>query len=199
MIETGLAELRTNCKPLALATAFEAPDLHDKLACIWLFALELDKAVLLPKESMLRLIRLQWWHDALESGNDHNVPLMRDLLALAHKGTIDQEWLFSLIEQWQFVTDEPQRLSECWSMLLQFLSGVDDKNSQLLGHNLFCVLQQRPDKITEKLSKMSKTQYASLMRACRYLTYRGEAVDLFEDGTLGFRLFGHMLFGSAAR
>ena len=196
-METGLSELRDSCKPLALATAFEPPKTQYKLACIWLFALELDKAILLPKEEMLRLIRLQWWQDALDSGRDQNVPLVRDLLQLIASGDLDKAWLFSLVEQWQSVSEDPSRLSTCWEMLLQTLGGSTSDEVAALGHNLFCVLQRRPDKceVADHRLKLTSVKQAAMLRACRYLVKRGQSVDLFDDGTLGFRLFGHMLFG----
>ena len=202
-METGLSELRIICKPLALVTTFEAPKMQDNLSCVWLFALELDKAVLLPKEPMLRLIRLQWWQDALISGDESNVPLMRDLLSLIARGELDKDWLVSLIQKWQSVTEDPASLSTCWELLVQSLCGGEGDEFEEIGHNLFCVLQRRPDKcsLPAKTSQIAydKAQYPALLKACQYVISRGQTVDVFEDGTLGFRLFGHMLFSSGSR
>jgi len=196
-MQTGLSELRQICKPLALASAFETPEVQDRLSCVWLLALELDKAVLLPKESMLRLIRLQWWCDALETGRDHNVPLMRDLLDVIAAGKLDKSWLLDLIQNWQIISDRPEALSQSWEALLIKISGKDTQAIRDCGHNLFCALQRRPDMmrpLTLKSSDLSGN-HRYLLKACGYLTKRGEVVDISEDGTLGFRLFIYLLFG----
>ena len=195
-MQTGLSELREICKPLALATAFEPVKVHDRLACIWLLALELDKAILLPKESMLRLIRLQWWYDAIETGNTQNVPLMQDICLLLEMKLLDKDRLFQLIEQWQAVSDAPEQLSHCWEALLVDITQDDQQSIRDIGYNLFCVLQRRPDKLRqiESILATDNTEHQALLKACRYLSKRGETVDIQEDGTLGFRLFLQFLF-----
>ena len=195
-MQTGLSELREICKPLALATAFEPVKAHNKLACIWLLALELDKSVLLPKESMLRLIRLQWWYDAIETGNTQNVPLMQDICLLLETKQLHKDRLFRLIEQWQAISDAPGNLSQCWEALLVDITQDDQQAIRDIGYNIFCVLQRRPDKLRQiaSISAMEKTEHQALLKACRYLSQRGKTADIQEDGTLAFRLFLQFLF-----
>lgn len=217
-MQTGLQELRTICKPLALCVAFEKPADQDRLACIWLLALELNKAVLLPSEPMLRLIRLQWWYDALSTQQAQTAPLMQDLQTLIARGDLQKDWLLRLIGFWQEAADGDDtaiQLTDCWSALLVMIAGggTGDNNhsNHDLGHHLFLVLQGQPSKGPEqegpeqegpaqdqppKLNALwvQAASCRSMLRACAYLVRRGASVDLFSDDTLGLRLFGHMLF-----
>ena len=199
-MSSALTSLRAECKPLAMAVAFEPARHHHYLSALLLLALECDKAILLPKEAMLRLIRLQWWIDALDSGATHNVPLMQDLHGLIDAGEIDKVSLIALVEHWQKAAEHPERLPDGWAALFVLLSGQSTSFSRLLGHNLCAVLQERPDQIAktdDDKSAYNAGVYPAFMRASGLLVRRGALHQLQADGRLGLWLFWQMLLGRA--
>lgn len=199
-MSTALSTLRTECKPLAMAVTFEAARHQPYLSVLLLLALECDKAILLPKEAMLRMIRLQWWRDAIDTGTTHNVPLMQDLLELVAARQIDKADLLALVENWQNAAEHPEKLPDAWAALFVFLSGNATSLSRLLGHNLCAVLQERPDQIAKMEAVTSSYKgggYPAFMRACGLLTKRGASYQLSADGRLGLWLFWQMLLGRA--
>ena len=82
-VKTALNELRISDhalgRPLALCLMFETAENQMLAASVFDLAIALDTALLIPSESLLAAIRIQWWADAVASTADQNVPLVARL------------------------------------------------------------------------------------------------------------------------
>ena len=80
---------------------FVSPAIREPLCTVLLLVLELEKA-LVSEEVMIRLIRIQWWDDAISAGTSHHAhPLIRQIITLKEQGILTAETLDGLCESWR--------------------------------------------------------------------------------------------------
>ena len=92
--------LRELDRELALALLFAPSQHRETLANLATLACEAENAVVAASEPMLAAIRLQWWVEALESGNSEGVPLVMRLLAEIDSATVTKQALIDLLGLW---------------------------------------------------------------------------------------------------
>jgi len=119
--------LRDTQKDLALCLLFSAASTRPVLADRLILALETETSVRVTSEPMLAAIRLQWWVDAIETGRDENVPLIRRLLAHLGNGAVRKDELLTQIAIWQDrLADDTITAGASWQSLFGMLAGTDE-------------------------------------------------------------------------
>ena len=108
--------LRQTDKGIALCLLFAPRAQRALLADLFNLASELENAIRIPSEVMLAAIRLQWWHDALDSTEDASAPLVIRLQGYVADGAISRPALMQLVGEWQTrIGDDESTADECWS------------------------------------------------------------------------------------
>ena len=127
--------LRELDREFALALLFAPPRHRETLSNLAMIACEAENAIAVASEPMLAAIRLQWWVEAIESGNTGNVPLAARLLAEIDNKAVSRQALIDLIGLWQdrLSSDDDDRYS-CWSGLTALMMTVvsDEPDTELL-------------------------------------------------------------------
>ena len=119
-------------RPLALCFAFEPADRQFAAASLIELGFTLDTALLTPSESLLAMIRLQWWIDSLQSTATETAPLLQNLRILCEQQPDMRDRLISLIGCWQEACHDEQRDSQpgwraLWRLLGETFSVAPDE------------------------------------------------------------------------
>lgn len=113
--KTALNELRMSDhalgRPLALCLMFETAKNQLLAASVFNLVIALDTALLIPSESLLAAIRIQWWADAVVSTADQNVPLVACLQSQYQMRDDLSPQLQELIGEWQAACNDKTRES----------------------------------------------------------------------------------------
>ena len=109
-------------RPLALCFAFEPADRQFAAASLIELGFTLDTALLTPSESLLAMIRLQWWIESLQSTAAETAPLVQNLRISCEQQPDMRDRLIDLISCWQNACHDEQRDSQPgWQALWRLL------------------------------------------------------------------------------
>jgi hypothetical protein len=109
-------------RPLALCFAFEPADRQFAAASLIELGFTLDTALLTPSESLLAMIRLQWWIESLESTAAETAPLVQNLRISCEQQPDMRDRLIDLIGCWQNACHDEKRDSQPgWQALWRLL------------------------------------------------------------------------------
>jgi len=116
-------------RPLALCFVFEPADTQFIAATCLELGFTLDTALATPSESLLAVIRLQWWIDVIKDTAPAHAPLVRNLRILIENQPDIGDRLVTVIRLWQNACYDDNRNSrQGWQALWQLLG-------KTLGHN----------------------------------------------------------------
>jgi hypothetical protein len=126
---SGRAAMQSLCdcphvlaRPLALCFSFEPAERQFSAAILIELGFTLDTALLTPSESLLAMIRLQWWVDSLQSTTAETAPLMQNLRILCEQQPEMRNRLIDLIGCWLEACHDEQRDSQLgWQALWRLL------------------------------------------------------------------------------
>lgn len=103
---------------------FVSPAIREPLCTVLLLVLELEKA-LVSEEVMIRLIRIQWWDDAISAGTSHHAhPLIRQIITLKEQGILTAETLDGLCESWRSAAEDRDCLAAAWQTSIACLASI---------------------------------------------------------------------------
>ena len=133
--------LRDVSRSYAHCFIFVSPAMREALCTLLLLALELEKA-LVSEEMIIRLIRIQWWDDALSaSSTQHTHPLIRHIIGLLEQGTITAETLDALCESWRTAAEDRDNLAVAWQTSIACLASpildIDNPLVQTIGTQIY--------------------------------------------------------------
>jgi hypothetical protein len=112
-------------RPLALCFAFEPDDRQFAAAKLIELGFTLDTALLTPSESLLAMIRLQWWIDSLQITATETAPLVQNLRILCEQRPDMRDSLIGVIGCWQDSCHDEQRDSKPgWQALWRLLGAA---------------------------------------------------------------------------
>jgi hypothetical protein len=119
-------------RPLALCFAFEPVDRQFAAATLIELGFTLDTALLTPSDSLLAMIRLQWWIDTLQSTATETAPLVRNLRIVCEQQPDMRDRLIGVIGCWQDSCHNKQRDSQpgwlaLWRLLGETFSVAPDQ------------------------------------------------------------------------
>ena len=133
-------------RPLALCFVFEPAETQFIAATYLELGFTLDTALATPSESLLAVIRLQWWIDAIQDTAPAHAPLVQNLRILIENQPNIGDQLVTVIGHWQNACHDDNRNSQQgWQALWQLLG-------KTLGHNadkvasigIFCLSSDSP-------------------------------------------------------
>ena len=133
-------------RPFALCFVFEPAETQFIAATCLELGFTLDTALATPSESLLAVIRLQWWIDAIQDTAPAHAPLVQNLRILIENQPNIGDQLVTVIGHWQNACHDANRNSQQgWQALLQLLG-------KTLGHNadtvasigMFCLSSDSP-------------------------------------------------------
>ena len=119
-------------RPLALCFAFEPVDRQFAAATLIELGFTLDTALLTPSESLLAMIRLQWWIDTMQSTATETAPLVQNLRMVCEQQQDMRDRLIGVIGCWQDSCHDEQRDSHpgwlaLWRLLGETFSVAPDQ------------------------------------------------------------------------
>ena len=133
-------------RPLALCFVFDSANAQFVGATCLELGLTLDAALTTPSESLLAVIRLQWWIDAIQDTAPAHAPLVQNLRILIENQPNMRDRLIHVIGQWQNACHDENRNSQpAWQTLWQLLAeqlGQPPDNVAAIG--LFCLSLDAP-------------------------------------------------------
>ena len=132
--------------PLALCFVFEPADTQFFAATCLELGFTLDTALATPSESLLAVIRLQWWIDAIQDTAPAHAPLVQNLRILIENQPDILDQLVTVIGHWQNACHNNNRNSQQgWQALWQLLGKTLDCNADTVAKiGLFCLSSQAP-------------------------------------------------------
>ena len=133
-------------RPLALCFVFEPVDTQFLAATCLQLGFTLDTALATPSESLLAVIRLQWWIDAIQDTAPAYAPLLQNLRILIENQPDIGDQLVSVIGHWQNACHNDNRNSQkgwqaLWKLLGKML-GQDADTVASIG--VFCLSSDVP-------------------------------------------------------
>ena len=133
-------------RPLALCFVFEPADTQFLAATCLELGFTLDTALATPSESLLAVIRLQWWIDAIQDAAPAYAPLVQNLRILIEDQPDIGDQLVSVIGHWQIACHNETRNSQRgWQELWQLLGKTLGYNaSQVASIGAFCLSSDAP-------------------------------------------------------
>jgi hypothetical protein len=133
-------------RPLALCFVFEPANTQFIAATCLELGFTLDTALAKPSESLLAMIRLQWWIDSIQDTAPAHVPLAQNLHFLIENQRNIGDQLVSVIGHWQSACHDDNRNSQQgWQALWQLLGktlGHDADTVASIG--IFCLSSDAP-------------------------------------------------------
>ena len=119
-------------RQLALCFAFEPIDRQFSAASLIELGFTLDTALLTPSESLLAMIRLQWWINSLQSTATETAPLVQNLLIVCEQQPDMRDRLIGVIGCWLDSCHDEQRDSQpgwqaLWRLLGETFSVMPDQ------------------------------------------------------------------------
>ena len=133
-------------RPLALCFVFEPAETQFIAASCLELGLTLDTALATPSESLLAMIRLQWWIDAIQDTTPAHAPLAQNLHILIQDHANLGDQLISIIGHWQKACHDDTRDSQQgWQALWRLLGKTLDYNADKVASiGLFCLSLDAP-------------------------------------------------------
>ena len=133
-------------RPLALCFVFEPAETQFIAATCLELGFTLDTALTTPSESLLALIRLQWWIDAIQDTAPAHVPLVQNLRILIENQPNMGDQLASVIGCWQNACHDDNRNSQqSWQALWQLLGEKLGQNTDTVASiGIFCLSSDTP-------------------------------------------------------
>ena len=117
-------------RPLALCFVFEPANTQFIAATCLELGFTLDTALATPSESLLAVIRLQWWIDAIQDTAPAYVPLAQNLRILIEIQPDIGDQLDSIIGHWQNASHDASCNSQRgWQALWQLIGKTLDCNA----------------------------------------------------------------------
>ena len=133
-------------RPLALCFVFEPANTQFIAATCLELGFTLDTALATPSESLLAMLRLQWWIDAIQDNAPAHVPLAQNLHILIENQLHIGDQLVSVIGHWQNACQNDNRNSQqgwqaLWQLLGKTLGHEADKVASI---GTFCLSSDAP-------------------------------------------------------
>ena len=128
-------------RPFALCFVFEPADTQFIAATCLELGFTLDTALATPSESLLAVICLQWWIDAIKDTAPAYVPLAQNLRILIKNQPDIGDQLVFVIGHWQNASHDASRNSQQgWQALWKLIGKTLDCNADTVaGIGLFCL------------------------------------------------------------
>ena len=133
-------------RPLALCFVFDSANAQFVGATCLELGLTLDAALTTPSESLLAVIRLQWWIDAIQDTAPAHAPLVQNLRILIENQPDMRDRLIHVIGQWQNACHDENRNSQpAWQALWQLLAErLGQPTDTVAAIGLFCLSLDAP-------------------------------------------------------
>jgi hypothetical protein len=133
-------------RPLALCFVFEPANTQFIAATCLEFGFTLDTALATPSESLIAMIRLQWWIDTIQDTATAHVPLAQNLHALIENQPDIGDQLVSVIGHWQNACHDVNRNShQGWQALWQLLGKTLGQDADTVARiGIFCLSSDAP-------------------------------------------------------
>ena len=133
-------------RPLALCFVFDSANAQFIGATCLELGLNLDAALITPSESLLAVIRLQWWIDAIQDTAPAHAPLVQNLRILIENQPNMRDRLIHVIGQWQNAChDENRNSQQAWQTLWQLLAErLGQPTDTVAAIGLFCLSLDAP-------------------------------------------------------
>jgi len=133
-------------RPLALCFVFDSANAQFIGATCLELGLTLDTALTTPSESLLAVIRLQWWIDAIQDTAPAHAPLLQNLRILIENQPNMRDRLIHVIGQWQNACHDENRNSQpAWQTLWQLLAErLGQPTDTVAAIGLFCLSLDSP-------------------------------------------------------
>ena len=133
-------------RPLALCFVFEPAETQFIAATCLELGLALDTALATPSESLLAVIRIQWWIDAIQNTSPAHAPLVQNLRILIENQPNIGDQLVTVIGHWQNACHDNNRKSQQgWHTLWQLLSKTLGQNTDTVARiGIFCLSPDAP-------------------------------------------------------
>ena len=133
-------------QPLALCFVFEPADTQFLAATYLELGFTLDTALATPSDSLLAVIRLQWWIDAIQDIAPARAPLVQNLRILIENQPDIGDQLITVIGHWQNACyDENRNSQKGWQALWQLIGKKHSHNSNKVASiGVFCLSSDAP-------------------------------------------------------
>ena len=133
-------------RPLALCFVFDSANAQFVGATCLELGLTLDAALTTPSESLLAVIRLQWWIDAIQDTAPAHSPLVQNLRILIERQPDMRDRLIHVIVRWQNACcDENRNSQPAWQALWQLLAErLGQPTDTVAAIGLFCLSLDAP-------------------------------------------------------
>ena len=133
-------------RPFALCFVFEPANTQFIAATCLELGFTLDTALATPSESLLAVIRLQWWIDAIQDTVPAHAPLVQNLRILIENQPNIGDQLVTVIGHWQNACHDDNRNSQQgWQALWQLLSKTLGQNADTVARiGIFCLSSDAP-------------------------------------------------------
>ena len=141
-------------RPFALCFVFDPVETQFIASTCLELGFTLDTALATPSESLLAMVRLQWWIDAIQDTAPAHVPLVKNLRILIENQLDISDQLASIIGFWQTASHYESRNSQLgWQALWQLIGKTLHHNADTVASiGLFCLSSDAPcpDEIHDK-------------------------------------------------
>jgi len=133
-------------RPLASCFVFDSANTQFIGSTCLELGLTLDAALTTPSESLLAVIRLQWWIDAIQDTAPAHAPLVQNLRILIENQPNTRDRLIHVIGQWQNACHDENRNSQpAWQTLWQLLAEqLGQPTDTVAAIGLFCLSLDAP-------------------------------------------------------
>ena len=133
-------------RPLALCFVFEPAETQFIAATCLELGFTLDTALATPSESLLAVICLQWWIDAIQDTAPAHAPLVQNLRILIENQPDIGDQLVTVIGHWQNACHDDNRNSQQgWQALWQLLGKTLGQNADTVARiGIFCLSSDAP-------------------------------------------------------
>ena len=133
-------------RPLALCFVFDPAETQFIAATCLELGFTLDTALATRSESLLAVVRLQWWIDAIQDTAPAHAPLVQNLRILIKNQPDIGDQLVSVIGHWQNACYAESRNSQPgWQALWQWLGKTLGHNADTVANiGVFCMSSDAP-------------------------------------------------------
>ena len=192
---------------------FVSPAIREPLCTVLLLALELEKA-LVSEEVMIRLIRIQWWDDAVSAGTSHHAhPLIRQIITVKEQGILSAEILDGLCESWRSAAEDRDCLAAAWQTSIACLasiigasnmSGGNDEIARKIGAQIFQSRTRQPVTaltLDDRHALIRSGAIKSVLSGLSFMAVRSNTVNSphpDDDPLFIYKLCWHLLRRSSA-
>ena len=192
---------------------FVSPAIREPLCTVLLLALELEKA-LVSEEVMIRVIRIQWWDDAISAGTSHHAhPLIRQIINVKEQGILSAETLDGLCESWRSAAEDRDCLAAAWQTSIACLasiigasnmSGGNDEIARKIGAQIFQSRTRQPVTaltLDDRHALIRSGAIKSVLSGLSFMAVRSSTVNSphpDDDPLFIFKLCWHLLRRSSA-